>query len=159
MYQVVVMMGRLTDDPELRHTTNDIAVATFSIAVDRPYKVNGEEKADFFDVVAWRGLGEFVCKHFKKGKPIVIQGRFENRSYKNKNGEKRWVTELIADECRFAGDSSGKKGGSLPEPPPDPKENKADDKNSAKPADLAPAYAGGNSSDFTEVPADDDLPF
>lgn len=144
MYSLTIMMGRLVEDPELRHTANDVAVCSFRIAVDRPYKVNGKEVADFFTVIAWRATADFVCKYFKKGKPILVQGHFETRSYTDKDGVKRYLTELIADKVSFAGDSSGK--GSNP-PPPEP------------PPSSAPAYSTGNTGDFEEIPSDDDLPF
>lgn len=120
MYQQVIMLGRLTADPELKQTPSGVAVAQFSIAVDRSYTdKEGKRQADFFNVIAWRKTGEFVAKHFKKGKPILIDGRFENRSYEAKEGGKRWVCELIANNVYFAGDSSGKSSNKgLPEPPP-----------------------------------------
>lgn len=138
MFSITVMMGRMVEDPELRHTTNDVAVSSFRIAVDRPYKVDGKNVADFFTVIAWRGQAELVCKYFKKGKPIVVQGHFENRSFKAQDGIKRYITELISERISFAGDSSGNgKTASLPDPPPE-------------------HSAAG---DFEEVPVDDDLPF
>lgn len=147
MYSITIMMGRLVADPELRHTANNVSVCSFRIAVDRPYKVNDKTIADFFDVVAWRGSAEFVCKYFKKGKPILIQGHFETRSYDDRDGKKRYVTELIAEQVRFAADSSGNENkSSLPEPPPEH-------------AGSAPAYYSGNAGDFEEMPSDDDLPF
>ncbi len=144
MYSITIMMGRLVEDPELRHTANDIAVCTFRIAVDRPYKRDGKAIADFFDVVAWRNTAEFACKYFKKGKPILIQGHLETRSFSDNDGGKRYRTELIAEQIHFAGDSSG--SGSKP-PLPDP------------PPSAAPAYSSGNTGDFEEIPSDDDLPF
>lgn len=140
MYSITVMMGRLVEDPELRHTANSIAVCSFRMAVDRPYKVKDKNVADFFDVVAWRGTAELVCKYFKKGKPILVQGHMETRSYDDKDGKKQYRSELIAERVSFTGDSSG--NGSkppLPEPPP--------------------AYSSGNTGDFEEIPCDDDLPF
>lgn len=147
MYQVVVMLGRLVEDPDLRQTPNGVSVAVFRIAVDRPYKKEGTSVADFFDVVAWRELGEFVAKHFRKGKPILVQGRFETRSWKDKEGQKRYRTELIAERISFTGDSSGKDKPPLPEAPPEHGEPKEAPKPSAGP------------DDFEEVPSDDDLPF
>ncbi len=147
MYSITIMMGRLVEDLELRHTANDVAVCSFRIAVDRPYKVNGKEVADFFTVIAWRTTAEFVCKYFKKGKPILIQGHFETRSYEDKDAKKRYVTELVAEQVRFAGDSSGNGNkSSLPEPPPEH-------------AGSASAYSSGNTGDYEEIPLDDDLPF
>ena len=108
MLNKTVMMGRLTDNPELRETATGVKVCTFSVAVERDYKVNGERKADFFNIVAWRGTAELICKYFKKGKPIILEGHFENRSYIGNDGNKRYVTELIVDQVNFAGDSAKK---------------------------------------------------
>ena len=86
----VVLIGRLTADPELKHTQNGNAVTGFSIAVDRPYQKAGEERqADFIDIVAWRGTAEFICKYFKKGRKIAVQGAIQNRSYTDKDGSKQ----------------------------------------------------------------------
>ncbi|HIR47813.1 MAG TPA: single-stranded DNA-binding protein [Candidatus Caccousia avicola] len=119
MYQCVVMMGRLVADPQLSMTKSEIHVTSFRIAVDRPYKTkDGTPSADFFDVIAWRSLADFICKHFRKGKPILLQGRMETRSYTTQQGEKKYVTELIAEQARFCGDSSAKHDAPpLPEPP------------------------------------------
>ena len=157
MFQVSLAMGRLVEDPELRHTESGIAVTTFRLAVDRPYKVDGKEKADFFNVVVWRERAEFVCKYFKKGKPIFIQGRFENRDYRNKEGEKRWITELIAEKVGFAGDSSGRDKPPIGDPPPEKKTKADNDK--PKPAADAGCHAGSDTEDFEEMPSDEDLPF
>lgn len=146
MYSVTVMMGRLVENPELRHTTGDIAVTTFRLAVDRPYRKDGKSIADFFDVVAWRSTAELICNYFKKGKPILVQGHFENRSYKADDGTKRYRTELIAERVSFTGDSSGKEKAPLPEPPPDPKSQ-----DSNRPSD--------SSKEDIPMPTDDDLPF
>ena len=133
MYQCVVMMGRLVADPELSMTKSEIHVTSFRIAVDRPYKgKDGTPTADFFNVIAWRSLADFVCRHFKKGKPILLQGRMETRSYTTQEGEKKYVTELIgtsisknrpvteliAERASFCGDASAQHDAPpLPEPP------------------------------------------
>ncbi len=147
MYSLTVMMGRMVEDPELRHTPNGVAVSSFRIAVDRSYKVNGEKSTDFFTVIAWRATAEFVCKYFRKGKPILVQGSFQNRTYPKNDGSKGYATELIADEIHFTGDSSGKEERSLPDSPPERK-------SAAKTGSDAP-------EGFDEVPSpsDDDLPF
>ena len=94
----VVLIGRLTADPELKHTQNDNAVTGFSIAVDRPYQKSGEERqADFIDIVAWRGTAEFICKYFKKGRKIAVQGAIQTRSYTDKDGNKRKAFEVLAE--------------------------------------------------------------
>ncbi len=147
MYSISVMLGRLVEDPELRHTPNGVAICSFRIAVDRPYKKDGKSIADFFTIIAWREQGEFVSKYFKKGKPIVVQGHFETRSYTGKDGNKRYITELVAERISFAGDSSGSdRNTSLPDPPPER-------------GNTAPAYSTGDTRDFEEIPSDDDLPF
>ena len=102
----VIIMGNLTADPEFKTTPSGVSVTTFSVAVGRKFaKSDDEVKADFFNVVAWRGLAEFVSKYFTKGKSIVVIGSLQNRSYTTQNGEKRYITEIIADECTFAGSS------------------------------------------------------
>ena len=98
-------MGRLTKDPELRRTPSGTAVATFSIAVDRDFKgEDGKRETDFIDIVAWRQTAEFVSKHFTKGRMAVVEGRLQIRDYTNKDGQKRRVAEIVADNIYF-GDS------------------------------------------------------
>lgn len=107
-----VLIGRLTADPELKHTQNGNAVTGFSIAVDRPYQKSGEERqADFIDIVAWRGTAEFICKYFKKGRKIAVQGVIQTRSYTDKDGNKRKAFEVLAETVEFA-DSKQEKTGS-----------------------------------------------
>lgn len=103
MLNVAVLMGRLVADPELRHTTTDIAVTSFTIAVDRSYVKSGADReADFLDIVAWRGTAEFVCKYFRKGQLIAVQGSIQTRSYQDKDGNKRKAFEIVADNVHFA---------------------------------------------------------
>ena len=99
MLNKVILMGRLTKDPELRHTTSDKPVASFTLAVDRGYK-KGE--VDFINCVAWRGTAEFVSKWFTKGQLVAVSGRLSTRTYKDKDGNNRTVTEVVADEAYFA---------------------------------------------------------
>lgn len=100
----VILQGNLTKDPEARTTTSGVSVTTFSIAVGRRFaKPEDEVKADFFTCVAWRGLADFVAKNFVKGKAIVVVGNLQNRNYTDSNGQKRYVTEVVAEECHFAG--------------------------------------------------------
>ena len=97
-------MGRLTKDPEVRYTQNNIPVANFSIAVSRRFtKENDEVKADFFNVIAWNKTGEFVSKYFKKGQQIAVVGRLQNRNWDDQNGQKHYATDVIAEEVDFAG--------------------------------------------------------
>jgi single-strand DNA-binding protein len=95
-------MGRITKDIDAKQTASGISVATFSIAVDRKFKnQNGEKETDFFNCVAWRGTADFVSKYFKKGNKILVIGSLQNRSYDDKDGNKRYVTELIVDDAEF----------------------------------------------------------
>lgn len=97
-------MGRLTKDPEVRYTQNNMPVANFSIAVNRRFKREGDtETADFFNVVAWNKTGEFVGKYFKKGQQILVSGRIENRNWTDQQGVKHYATDVIAEEVDFAG--------------------------------------------------------
>ena len=149
MLNTAIFMGRLTADPELRHTSSDTAVTSFTVAADRSYvKTGAERQADFIDVVAWRSTAEFICKYFKKGQLIAIQGSIQTRSYEDKNGNKRKAVEVVADSVHFAEpkrDSAA--SGSTYHSRPD----------SMEPA--APAYSNGSVGDFEEIPSDDDLPF
>lgn len=106
MLNHIVVMGRLTRDPELRRTDSGVAVASFSLAVDRDFapKDGGERETDFIDVVAWRQTGEFVSKHFTKGRMTVVSGRLQMRSWTDKDGNKRRTAEIVADNVYF-GDS------------------------------------------------------
>ena len=100
--QKFMCIGRLTKDVELNTTTNGVSVAKFSIAVNRRFKnENGESEADFFNVVAWRGLGENIHKYCKKGSKVFIAGEVQNRSWDKEDGTKGYVTEIIANECEF----------------------------------------------------------
>ena len=103
MLNVAVIMGRIVADPELRHTPNDIAVTTFTIAVDRSFTGKNQEKqTDFIDIVAWRNTAEFVCKYFGKGRMIAVHGAIQTRSYTDKDGNKRKAFEVVASDVSFA---------------------------------------------------------
>ena len=106
MLNHITIMGRLTRDPELRRTGSGIAVASFTVAVDRDFggRDGGEKETDFIDCVAWRQTGEFVSKYFTKGRMIVVSGRLQIRSWTDKDGNKRRSAEVVADNCYF-GDS------------------------------------------------------
>lgn len=104
MLNHIVLMGRLTRDPELRRTGNGIGVASFSIAVDRDFKSKDaqEKETDFIDIVAWRNTAEFVSKYFTKGKMAVVSGRLQIRAWTDKEGNKRRSAEVVADNVYFA---------------------------------------------------------
>ena len=98
----VELIGRLTKDVELNTTNNGVSVAKFGIAVNRKFKdENGESVADFFNVVAWRGLGENIHKYCKKGSKVFIAGELQNRSWDKDDGTKAYITEIVANECEF----------------------------------------------------------
>ena len=140
----VVLMGRLTRDPEVRYTsTNNTLVATFSLAVNRRFARQGEERqADFINIVAWDKTGEFCSKYFKKGMQVGVIGRIQTRNYDDKDGKKVYVTEIVAEETYFADSRrDGEAGSSNPFGGVD-----------------APFNATESQSGFAAV-TDDDLPF
>ena len=156
MLNHITIMGRLVRDPELRRTGSGVAVASFTVAVDRDFggRDGGEKETDFIDCVAWRQTGEFVSKYFTKGRMIVVSGRLQIRSWTDKDGNKRRTAEVVADNCYF-GDS--KRDG----------EGSAFGGNNFANAYSAPAGFGGYSapagnpaSDFAMLEDDDaQLPF
>ena len=102
MLNKIILMGRLTRDPELRRTRSGTAVTSFSLAVDRDYKPqDGERETDFIDIVAWRSTAEFVSKYFTKGRMAVVEGRLQVRDWTDKDGNKRSSTEVLADSVYF----------------------------------------------------------
>ena len=113
MLNHIVIMGRLTRDPELRYTGSNIPVASFTVAVDRDYgnRESGEKQTDFINCVAWRSTGEFVSKYFQKGSMIVVSGRLQIRDYTNRDGNKRTAAEIVADNVYF-GESKRRDEGS-----------------------------------------------
>ena len=122
MLNHIVLMGRLTRDPELRRTGSGIAVASFSLAVDRDFGSsanNGEKETDFIDIVAWRNTAEFVSKYFTKGRMAVVSGRLQIRNWTDKEGNKRRSAEVVADNVYFGDskrDAAGDNGGYSPAP-------------------------------------------
>ena len=102
MLNHVCVMGRIGTDIDLRRTGNNVAVASFALAVDRDFKSGGEKETDWFDIVAWRNTAEFIQKYFAKGKQIVISGRLQARSWTDKEGNKRKTVEIVADNAYFA---------------------------------------------------------
>ena len=107
-FNKVILMGRLTSDPELKQSQNGVSVTSFNIAVDRKY---GEDKqADFFTIKAWRSTAEFICKHFNKGSAILVVGELQNRSWTDKDGNKRHATEVVASEACFCESKKNSEG-------------------------------------------------
>ena len=113
MLNKIILMGRLTRDPELRHTQTGTAVASFSLAVDRDFKdkATGDRTTDFIDVVAWRQTGEFVSRYFTKGRMAVVEGRLQMRDWTDKDGNKRRSAEVVADNVYFGDSKRDGEGG------------------------------------------------
>ena len=132
MLNRAILMGRLTKDPTLRQTPNNVSVVTFTLAVDRNYQADKNNKqADFINIVAWRHTAEFVSKYFTKGQLVAVEGSIQTRSYQDKDGNNRTAFEVVADQVYFA-----------------------EKKNSEA------SCPTGDLSDFEELDADDgDLPF
>lgn len=131
MLNNVIIMGRLTRDPELRRTQSGTAVTSFTLAVDRDFKSqSGEKETDFVDVVAWRNTGEFAAKYLAKGRMAAVEGRIQVRDWQDKDGNRRKAVEVVADNVYFA-----------------------DSKRDSKPQET-PA-----TSEFDEIEDDGDLPF
>ena len=116
MLNHITIMGRLTRDPELRRTGAGVAVASFTLAVDRDFsgKDGGEKETDFIDCVAWRGTGEFVSKYFAKGSMAVVSGRLQIRSWKDKDDNNRRSAEVVADNVYFGDSKRGTENSSAP---------------------------------------------
>jgi len=159
MLNKAILMGRLTRDPELRHTQTNTPVTSFTLAVDRSFTKQGEEKkTDFIDIVAWRNTAEFVSKYFRRGMQVVVVGRIQIREWKDKEGNNRRTAEIIADETYFA-DSRRDSG---PSSSPYGAAPYASDYSSQEPPAALPRYSepSPSYSDFTDMSADeDDLPF
>lgn len=103
MLNSVIIMGRLTADPELRTTQSGLSVTSFTVAVDRAYKIGDERQTDFINCVAWRGTADFVTGYFKKGQMIAVQGSLQTSNYEDKNGNKRTAYDVVADNVSFCG--------------------------------------------------------
>ena len=147
MINNVVLMGRLTAVPELKTTQSGISTVRFSIAVERRYNKQGEERqTDFVDCVAWRQTAEFVSKYFNKGSMIAVVGSIQTRNYEDKNGNKRKAVEVQVDNVSFCG-SKGETGTGGGNPNLDVLKDKVEQFNAPQ-----------NGSSYTDIP-DDDLPF
>ena len=138
MFNLVVLTGRLTADPELKTTTNGTNVTTFSIAVERRYRSGEDRQTDFINIVAWQKTAEFITKYFKKGNLIGIEGSIQTRRYQDKNGNNRTAFEVVANNVQFV-------------------ESKRDSVPSGEPA----SFSNADVNDFADLgdASDDDLPF
>ena len=143
MINSVVLMGRLTYEPELRTTSSGISVLRFQMAVDRNYQSQGQDRqADFIDCIAWRQTAEFISRYFHKGSMIAVEGSIQTGNYNDRDGNKRKSVEVVANQVSFCGSKA---------------ESQATNPAFSQPA---PSYASADNSDFEEiVDDDDDLPF
>lgn len=137
----VVLAGRLTADPELKQTTSGISVTSFTLAVNRRYaKEQEQQQTDFINIVAWRQTAEFISRYFRKGSALCITGTIQTRSWQDQQGQKRYATEVIADEAMFV-------------------DSKSDSQPAANGTYTPEAYAPTTAPKFEELNPDDDLPF
>lgn len=140
MINNVVLCGRLTAAPELKQTSNNIPVTAFCVAVDRRHQKDKERQTDFINCVAWRNTAEFICKYFKKGDPIAVQGEIQTRKYQDKNGNNRTAVEVVVNDGRFV--------------PAKSNNNNNDSEPTASNDDAPPV-----NNDFTDADEYGDLPF
>lgn len=148
----VVLIGHMCADPELKKTPSGVSVTSFAIGVQRRFKdADGQYQSDFINIVAWRQTAEFICQYFKKGKPIIICGSIQTRSYTDQNGNKRYITEVIADEAGFASSASD---AAPAQEKPKAQTPGAGVQEAAKIAAQQPVQPH-----FEEVSGDEDLPF
>ena len=145
MFNLVVLTGRLTADPELKTTQNGVSLCSFTIAVERRYKQGEERQADFINIVAWRSSAEFVGKYFTKGSMIGIEGAIQTRKYQDKDGNNRTAFEILANNVQFVESKRTEGNG----------EGKASSQIENDPLPQFAEHLAG----FEEISGDDDLPF
>lgn len=148
-FNKVILMGRLTADPEAKQTQSGTAVTSFTLAVDRRYNSGEEKKCDFINVVAWKNTAEFICRYFKKGQAMLVCGELQTRSWEDTKGNKRYATEVVAGEVSFCEAKRENEGNNTPA-----------NQNAAQSELGAPAYVpSAYSTHFEDIKSDDDLPF
>ena len=148
-FNKVILIGNMTADPELKQTASGTSVCSFSIAVNRRFAKTeqGQQTVDFINIVTWRQSAEFVSRHFKKGNPILVCGQLQTRTWTDNQGQKRYATEVVADEVSFV--TSATQNGTAP---------MQGGQSYTPDAYGAPSYNTG-STNFEELPGDGDLPF
>ena len=139
-FNKVILIGNLTAAPELKKTPSGVSVTSFIIAVNRRFAKDGQQQTDFINIVAWRQTAEFVARYFNKGKPILICGQLQTRSWTDQQNNKRIATEVIVDEANFV-------------------DSKADAPAGSSSYSDAPAFQTQQAPKFEEIASDDDLPF
>lgn len=153
-FNKVILVGNLTAQPELRTTNTGLAVCNFSLAVNRRFANQGEQTVDYINISCWRASAEFVGKYAKKGNSLVVCGSLQTRNYTNSQGQKVYVTEVVADEVSFAGNNNSQNNGGQPRV----SVPNASGNNYTPSAYGAPNFAQ-SSPNFEEIPDSDGLPF
>lgn len=151
----VIIGGRITADPELRQTQSGIPVCSFTVAVNRRTSSDGAQQADFINVIAWRNQAEFVCRFFRKGSSICVIGSIQTRSWTDQNNQKRYSTEVVADEINFV----DAKGESPTGRQPSEARNNASQYTPESYGTPSFSSQDGDAPKFEDIPNDDDLPF
>ena len=146
---VVVLIGRLTDNPELKKTSNDVSVTRFSIAVDRKVKRGEEKQTDFINIVAWRQTAEFICRYFTKGQRIGVEGSLRMNKFTDKDGNNRTAYEVVVNNAHFI---ESKRDNTLDENISSETQNFSQSENTA-------SFSNSGYEDFAEIASDDHLPF
>ncbi len=149
-FNKVILIGNMVADPELKQTAQGTSVCSFSIAINRRTSRNadpGQQTVDFINIVTWRQTAEFVSKYFKKGKPILVCGQLQTRTWTDQQGNKRYATEVVADEVTFVENKGAGEG------------NANGGSGYAPDAYGAPGYKSSSAPEFEEVGGDDSLPF
>ncbi len=160
-FNKVILIGNMTADPELKQTQGGLSVCSFSIAVNRRFKTEGQQDCDFITVVAWRQTAEFVSRYFKKGNPILICGQLQTRSWTDNQGNKRTATEVVADEVSFVA-SAPQQSTAPTQPDPQssgvPNPMQWGNQNYTPSAYTQPSF-NASTPQFEEIPNDEGLPF
>ena len=151
-FNKVILIGNMTADPELKQTTGGTSVCSFSIAVNRRFAKadQGQQNVDFINIVTWRQQAEFVSRYFKKGNPILICGQLQTRSWNDNQGQKRYATEVVADEVSFVA-PAGQNGTGAPAP--------VNGGSTYTPEAYGASTYNNAGANFEEIPNDGDLPF
>lgn len=136
-FNKVILIGNISNELELKQTQSGLSVCSFSIAVNRRFSKEGEQACDFINIVTWKQQAEFVCKYFKKGQAILVCGQLQTRTWTDNQGQKRYATEVVADEVSFVGNNSSN--------------------TESKP--YVPSAYTTNNQNFEEIPNDGSLPF
>lgn len=161
-FNKVILIGNLCADPELKTTQNGVSVTSFSLAVGRRYTGKDQEpQTDFITVVAWRNTAEFICKYFGKGKAILIVGSIQTRSWTDNDGNKRYATEVVAEEAQFVekkGDATSPVNGSN-SPSNGTSHQTYQGYTEGGNSSSKPYSSQGNGAEFEEMSSDEDLPF